>query len=73
MPNVVAMAKEQACGNSVLEKQLLDYADTCVKPEYDYFKVKFNKDLKLAMNAFKAARFFFLHQRSIPCSLLQVT
>ena len=60
MPNVVAMAKEQACGNSVHEKQLLDYADTCVKPAYyDYFKVKFNQDLKLAMNAFKAARFFF--------------
>ena len=59
MPNVVAMAIEQACGNSVQEKQLLDYADTCVKPAYyDYFKVKFNQDLKLAMNAFKACTFF---------------
>ena len=46
-------------GSSVHEKQLLDYADTCVKPAYYYFKLTFEQDLKPAMNTFKAAHFFF--------------
>ena len=41
-----------------MKNSSMDYADTYVKPVYDYFKVKFNQDLKLAMNAFKAACFF---------------
>ena len=32
MPNVTAVAKSQANGNSVNERQLLDYAHVCVKP-----------------------------------------
>ena len=54
-PNLAAMAKREASGNHVHEKQLLDYADTCLKPACDYFKLKFDQDLKPAMNAFKAA------------------
>ncbi len=57
-PNVAAMTKKEANGNSIHEKQLLDYADTCLKPAYEYFKLKFDQDLKPAMNAFKAARLF---------------
>jgi len=58
MPNVAAVAKREASGNNVHEKQLLDYADTCFKPAYDYFKLKFDQDVKPAMNAFKAAWLF---------------
>jgi len=54
--NVAAMAKREASGNHVHEKQLLDYAHTCLKPAYDYFKL--DQDLKPAMNAFKAACLF---------------
>jgi len=35
MPNVVAMMKQQACGNSVHEK-LFDFAEACVQPVYDF-------------------------------------
>ena len=38
MPNVKAMAKAEAGGNSSREQQLLDYAEVCVTPAYDYFK-----------------------------------
>jgi len=41
-----------------MKKQLLGYADTCLKPAYDYFKLKFDQDLKPALNAFKAACLF---------------
>lgn len=58
MPNVKAMAKHEANGNSVNEKLLLDYADACVKPAYDYFILKFDKDLKPAIKVFKATRLF---------------
>ena len=33
-PNVTAVAKKEARGNSACEKQLLDYADVCVKPAF---------------------------------------
>ena len=33
-PNVTAVAKKEARGNSAREKQLLDYADVCVKPAF---------------------------------------
>ena len=52
------MAKSQANGNYVNEQQLLKYVDVCVKPAYDYFKLKFDEDLKPAMKVFKAARLF---------------
>ena len=58
MHNIAAMAKREASGNHVHEKQLLDYADTCLKPAYDYFKLKFDQDLKSTMNVFKAAHLF---------------
>ena len=58
MPNVKAMAKAEAGGNSLREQQLLDYAEVCVTPAYNYFKAKFDHDLKPALMAFKSACFF---------------
>ena len=52
------MATSEANGNPVNEQQLLNYADACVKPAYDYFVCKFDLDLKPAMKAFKAAHLF---------------
>ncbi len=58
MPNVKAMAKAEAGGNSTHEQQLLNYAEVCVTPAYNYFKAKFDCDLKPTLMAFKSARFF---------------
>ena len=41
-----ATAKAEAGGNSLHEQQLLNYAEGCVAPAYDYFKAKFDHDLK---------------------------
>ena len=38
MPNAKAMAKAEAGGNFSREQQLLDDAEVCVTPAYDYFK-----------------------------------
>ena len=57
-PNVVAVAREIACGNASHEQQLSAYARACVQPAYDYFRSKFDNDLKPALNSFKAARYF---------------
>ena len=56
MPNVVAMAKEQACGNSVHGKQLLDYADTCVKPALIILKLS---STQVSNECFQSCMFFF--------------
>ena len=45
-PNVVAVAK------------LISYAKACVVPAYDYFRSKFDNDLKPVLDTFKAARLF---------------
>ena len=58
MPNVKVMDKAEAGGNSSHEQRLLDYAEVCVTPAYDYFKAKFDHDLKPALMAFKSAHFF---------------
>ena len=60
-PNVNALAKHESGGNASHERQLLEYAKCCVKPAYEYFKAKFDDgsgDLKTALLAFKAARYF---------------
>ena len=57
-PNVAAVAKAEANGNASREQQLLDYSKACVQPAYDYFYLKFNNDLKPALDSFKAARLF---------------
>ena len=57
-PSVTALAKQLAGGNSSHEQQLNAYARACIDPAYAYFHVKFDKDLKPAMQVFKAARYF---------------
>ena len=57
-PNVSAVAKHLVNGNQTHEQQLIDYAKECVKPAYSYFRSKFDNDLKVSMEEFKAARYF---------------
>ena len=57
-PNTAAVARKLSCYNQRVYQQMYDYALSCAKPAYDYFKLKFYNDLKVPMNAFKAARFF---------------
>lgn len=57
-PNVNVLAKKLAQGNSGHEQQLVSYAKECVKPAYDYFKLKFDNDLQETVKAFKAAQYF---------------
>ena len=46
-PNVTAVAKHVANGSTTNEQMLLTYAENCVKPAYDYFKEKFDNDLRM--------------------------
>lgn len=57
-PNVIAVAKDLSSGNSGRELQLISYAKTCVAPAYEYFREKFDKDLKPILDIFAAARYF---------------
>lgn len=57
-PNVSAVADKLAGGVPTLKNQLIHYAKACIKPAYDYFNKKFGDDLKIAVSAFKCARFF---------------
>ena len=57
-PNVVAVTREEASGNASHEQQLSAYVRSCVQPANNYFKSKFDNDLKPALNCFKAARYF---------------
>ena len=62
-PNVVAVADNIAQGSASRKMQLVNYANTCYPLAYSYFKEKFDVDLKNAMEAFKAARYF------LPCKI----
>ena len=57
-PNVAAVAKAEANGNTSHEHLLLDYSKGCVQPAYNHFYLKFNNDLKPVLDAFKVARLF---------------
>lgn len=56
-PNVAAVARQLADGNAAHERQLVAYAENCVTEGYNYFRSKFDDDLKSAMEAFGAARY----------------
>ena len=45
-------------GDHVYEQQLVAYSKTCVQTAFNYFKSKFDDDLKPVLLAFKAARYF---------------
>ena len=57
-PNVTAVTKHLANGSTTNEQMLLTYAENCVKPAYDYFKEKFDNDLRSTVELFKTARYF---------------
>ena len=57
-PNVKAVAKQLSGGDPAREQQLMMYAKSCVEPAYDYFKEKFDNELKAPLVAYKAARYF---------------
>ena len=57
-PNVLAVADDLAQGSASHKTQLTNYANTCYPPAYSYFKEKFDNNLKNAVEAFKAARYF---------------
>ena len=54
-PNTNAVATKLCSGGAVLKQQLMNYADSCAKPAYEYFTCKFNgdDDLKRAVTFFK--------------------
>ncbi len=56
-PNVNAVARSLANGNSTHERQLIDYAKAACVPAYANFKEKFDNDLRPIVLAFKSARY----------------
>ena len=66
-PNVTAVAKQLSEGDSSHEQQLLRYVKACTEAAYAYFKTTFEGDLKSAVEAFKAARYFSPFRVSQSC------
>ena len=57
-PNVDAVAEKLSKGNIVHKQMLKSYARDCVEPAFEYFKQKFDMELKPLVEVFKAARYF---------------
>ena len=57
--NDMAVARRLSTSTTQCD-QLVRYAKSCIKPGYDYFKQKFDKDLSIALNLnmFKCLRLF---------------
>ena len=55
-PNLMACARSLASGNAAVEQQLTTYGKTCVQPGFQYFKTKFDGELKPVVSFFKGAR-----------------
>ena len=45
-PNLMACARNLANGNATAEQQLITYGKSCVQPGFEYFKAKFEGELK---------------------------
>ena len=56
-PNVDAVARLLANGNSTHERQLIANAKAACIPAYAYFKEKFDNDLRLIVLAFNVAHY----------------
>ena len=52
-PNVTAVAKHLANGNSTNEQILVTYAENSAQPAYEYFKAKFDNNLSNALQFLK--------------------
>ena len=57
-PNVTAVAKQLANGNSTNEQILITYGENSVQSAYEQIKDKFDNDLSNALQLFKTARYF---------------
>ena len=57
-PNVGAVARQASPSSSAHQRQLIDYALSCVQPGLQYFHEKFGNDSDHPVAAFKAARVF---------------
>jgi len=57
-PNLTACVQQMTHSNTTAQQQLTSYAESCVKPGFDYFKSKFDGDLKPLLTFFKCARLF---------------
>ena len=52
----MACARNVANGNATVEQQLISYGKLCVEPGFEYFKAKFEGELKPVISFFKGAR-----------------
>ena len=52
----MACARNLANGNATAEQQLITYGKSCVQPGFEYFKAKFEGELKPVVSFFKGAR-----------------
>ena len=71
MPNVKATAKAEPGGNSLREQQLLDYAEVCVTPAYDYLacnRTEQNSTTMILQMRMKRYNFLSYTNGSITCS-----
>ena len=57
-PNSRAITRKLAGGDPNAEQRMTQYYSACVTQAIQYFKQKFDTDLKLPMLAFKSARYF---------------
>ena len=57
-PNVLAVTRQIASGDSNLQQRLQTYATECIRPGLQYFETKFGSDLSAPVSVFKAARLF---------------
>ena len=55
-PNLMACARNLASGDATVEQQLIIYAKSCVEPGFQYFKEKFDGELRPVVSFFKGAR-----------------
>ncbi len=55
-PNVNAVAQQLSAGNSIVMRQLVQYARNCIQPGLQYFTTQLGSSLKVPLAAFKAAR-----------------
>ena len=55
-PNLMVCARNVANGNATVEQQPISYGKLCVEPGFEYFKAKFEGELKPVISFFKGAR-----------------
>ena len=57
-PSVIAVAKQIANGDAIMQQRLQTYASDYIRPGLQYFETKLGSELSPQVSAFKAARLF---------------